>query len=255
MRFKNKKVKFSQRLNQYISELEAKTEREVMLESVAKKEIAPGIRAQIHFGPDRTTFDIEFATERSADEIERSIAHEITHALLYYVWGWPIVGGPKSLDNAYVQLAAEVMNLVDNCVINIEIQRRGFGLLHPEWVEKITGRINLFRKAIEFEGRIRSDAPNQVQEDIELISDWLAASTLLMHAELEPNDRKMLQSYLELLPKISPHYLESTRKLSESLNNADILTKEGRNKLLRDLFDILGIEKGIELHKLYLKTK
>lgn len=124
-------------LASYIAEVEAATNQSISIAPFPDASDEDELQAAINIGPSYEGIDIKFRPHWPLGHpaIEKALAHELTHGLMIYSMGYPVVDASEDVAAEIVQMAAEVMDLIDDVIIDVMIQERGFPAITPEHLQ------------------------------------------------------------------------------------------------------------------------
>lgn len=137
---------FSQQLASYIEEVRNTTGREISIAPLSEASEDDEVRGALQPGPSLDSIAIRYTPplDPSVPAIEKTLAHELTHAHLIYGLKYPFVNASPEVPDSLVQKAADVMDFVDDVIVDSLIRQCGFPATTPEHLAPFSNNANNF---------------------------------------------------------------------------------------------------------------
>jgi len=241
----------SLRLSNYIREVENATKRSVVISPYPGATPNDDIKASLELGPNISAIKIYFRPLRPLRPLsdlitEKSVAHELTHALMIYAQGYQIPCAPKDVSTASVQTAAEIVDMVDDVIVDSIIHRRGFTIDSPEQIISIKNNLAVLETA-KSRDQINPYEPDPVRAEINFVSMFIHAWALPRYVKLQPQAFAIYKRFVRRFPEIMKTEFAKAKAIKKAFNANDIFTLEGRTQVVISALSLWTIDERIYL--------
>jgi hypothetical protein len=238
----------SHRLLSYIQEVESATKRVVDIAPYPDATSNDNIGASIELGPDVSTIMIRFRPLRPISDpiTEKSVAHELTHALMVYGQGYQIPCAPKEVSTYSVQIAAEIVDMVDDVIVNALIHRRGFVIDSQEQMRAAEYNLKLFEVATN-RNRIETYEDDSIRAEIKAVTLFIHAWALPKYANLRPQAYQVYKKLVRRFPQIMKAEFKKAQAIKKAFMANDIFTLQGRTQVVISALGLWPIDERIYL--------
>jgi hypothetical protein len=231
-----------------IREVEAETGRPVDISPYLDASSSDDIAASLEIRPGVQTVEIRYRPARpfSDPSTEKSIAHELTHALMVYSRGYHIPCAPTEVPEYSVQTAAEVVDMIDDVIVDVTIHRRGFTIETPDHLEGVTNNVSVLEAATH-RGQIDPYEDDPVRAEIRLVSSYLYAWAIPRYAQLAPPTVALFKRLTKRFPQVMKNEFVKAREIKKSFLANDVFTRDGRTKVVISALELWPIDERIYL--------
>ena len=238
----------SPRLLNYILEVESITKKDVDIAPYPDATPNDDIGASIELGPDISTVIIRFRPVRSISDpiTEKSVAHELTHALMIYGQGYQIPCAPKEVSTYSVQTATEIVDMIDDVIVNTIIHRRGFVIDAPEQMKAVEYNLKLFELARNG-NQIEPYETDPIRAEINAVTMFVHAWALPKYAKLRPQAYQVYKKIVKLFPQIMKTEFRKAQAIKRDFMANDIFTLQGRTQVVISALALWPIDERIYL--------
>ena len=238
----------SDRLNDYILEVEDTVGRQVQIEPFSGATTEGPIIAALNVGPSYPNIDIQYRPLRPLKDqsIEKAIAHELTHALQIYSLRYPIIDAPDDVSSEEVQKAADIMDFIDDIVIDTLIQKRGFPPTTPDHLKTFEHNCEVLEHA-ENSSSIDAHEEDPIKVEIKFIGDYIYAWGLPRYAVLDELTLGIFKRFTRIFPQVLKHEFKKVRQIKKLMSTYDIFNKNGRTKVIKGSISLWPLDRRIIL--------
>jgi hypothetical protein len=238
----------SQRLSDYIHEVEISTKRPVIYSPYPNATQNDDIHAALEIGPTISAVIIHFRPLRPLSDpiTEKSVAHELTHALMVYAWGYPIPCAPPEVPEYSVQTAAEIVDLIDDVIVDTMIHKRGFSIDTPEQMKALENNLAVM-EAADNRSQINPYEKDPVRAEIHFVSLFIHTWALPRYVKLQPQAFNLFRRFANRFPKVLKSEFSKAGAIKKSFQANDIFTLDGRTQSVISALSLWPVDDRIYL--------
>lgn len=238
-------------LVEYIEKVEQATHRPISISPYDDATRDDEFHAEFRMGPSFSHIVIRFRPIREPLDrsVETLIAHELTHALTVYSYGFHIPCAPQAVSTYNVQTAANIVDLVDDVVVDIMIHRRGFNVATPELLDSIKHNLQIIRQA-KSSSEIDPYEPDSVRAEIMLVSNYIHAWALPRYIRLDSTTASIFRAFTRRFPQILKTHFAKAKTIKKSFLANDIFSADGRTRVVIDALSLWPVDERIYLAKI-----
>ena len=235
----------SAKLSKYLSKVEVETGRRIELRFVTDLGLS-GMTAAFSLHPSSIIISLKEGTDWGNPEHEHSIAHEATHGYLVYKLGYSYLRTkckPAENEMNHVRL---LFTMIDDIVVNRIIQKEGFPLFAPGYLNMVEIETKAARKG--------SDRPYDMFSHDPLFKNrfmafrYILAWGLLNYCDLKPYARRTINKYLKAFQKSFVKQFTMADQIRGIILQHDIFSAHGHRKAVEavarlwHLDDLVGLQ-------------
>ena len=238
----------SQRLREYIQEVEEITARSVNIFPYPDATPDDDIQASLELGPTITEVRIYFRPLLPISDpiTEKSVAHELTHALMVYAQGYQIPCAPVDVPTYSVQTATEIVDLIDDIIVDVTIQNLGFLIDAPDHLSALEKDVFTLETA-QSRKQIDPFEPDPVRAEIKLVKMYVYSWALSRFITMKPETHDLHRRIVRRFPEIMTEEFSKAREIKKSINSNDIFTLDGRTAIVIASMALWPIDERIYL--------
>ncbi len=238
----------SARLFSYIQDVENATKRTVTIAPYPGAKQTDDIRAEIKIGPDMSKVIIFFRPHRSISDLitEKSVAHELTHALMVYAQGYQLPCAPDDVSTYDVLTAANIVDMVDDVIVDVILHRRGFVIDLPEQTKSAENNLRVLEVATNHQ-QIEPYERDPIRAEINFVSLFIYAWALPKYVNLQPRAKEVYRKIVCRFPQIMKNEFKKAQIIQKSIEKNDIFTIQGRTNAGLDALSLWPINEKIYL--------
>jgi hypothetical protein len=238
----------SPRLLSYMQDVESATMKAVTIAPYPDATPNDNIGASLELGPDISKIMIQFRPLRPISDpiTEKSVAHELTHALMIYAQGYQIPCAPKDVSTYSVQTAAEIVDMVDDVIVDSIIHRRGFVIDAPEQMKSAERNLRVFELATN-RNQIDPYEPDPIRAEVNSVSMFIHAWALPRYVKLRPQAYEVYKKLVRRFPQIMKTEFKKAQALKKTFIMNDIFTLQGRTQVAISALELWPIDERIYL--------
>lgn len=246
-------TQLTEKLRAYNERVESETGRKVVFRPFGESSVQPGITGQIKIGPSyEGIVHIEYlANKPTTDpEVEKVLAHELTHALLYYARGYLYVDAPEGVDTRLVQQSADVMDFIDDIVVDRIVQDEGFLPVTEHQLSSITNNtttLALAKNPAQIEMPHPDDA---VRSEINLVGQYIYAWALPRYLALDDRTTSILKNFQRIFPQFLAKEYTKAKHIKKLMSAHSIFNSRGREEVLMGALRLWKLDTTVLLIKL-----
>jgi hypothetical protein len=238
-------LKPSPQLATYINKIQTETGRTIVIERTA--ELGLGMLSALQDHPRYIL--VRIAVERQGrriteQEIEYSIAHEITHGLLIYKEGYCQAVFQRPATNTERKTVSLLLTMVDDIVVNKIISDNGFRPFSPLYLSMVEKEIRAVQRGIDIYNRISNDP---LIKGSYMVSRYITAWGFLEYFELERDERYILRTFLESFQELYPDQYEMAEHIKAIVMHHDIFTPSGHRKTIKQILSLWRLDDLVKL--------
>ena len=181
------------------------------------------------------------------EEIEYSIAHEITHGLLIYKEGYCQAVFQRPASNNERHAVSLLLTMVDDIVVNKIISDNGFPPFSPSYLSMVKEEIRSAQKGIDIYTRIANDP--RVKNSY-MVSRYITAWGFLEYFALERDERYALRTFLKSFQEFYPDLYEMAEQIKAIIIHNDIFTPRGHRKTIEQILNLWGLYNLVKLESI-----
>lgn len=242
----NLSVELSQKLSKYMNKIENETGRKIVIEgtddvglasmSAVFKEDPRGILVQIALDRhDRQITD---------QEVEQSLAHEITHGLLLYKQGYCGHFFKRPANNDEKKIVSILITMIDDIVVNKIIHENGFYPFSPIYLPMVKRETTAALRGRDIYNQISNDS---LLKNRFIVFRYIMAWGFLKYFDLELNERKIIYRFLKSIQKSYPEQYKMAKQIEDIILQNDIFTPAGHHNTIEKILSLWSLEDLVEL--------
>ncbi len=223
-------LKLSEKIKAYIEEVKKETGYNVSIKSF------PGKGARVTSDHERKYIRVkinegEFKKE-SEEEIDYTIAHEVTHEFLSLKKKYCRINlvncGPEEKEAVFF-----LRTMIEDIVVDKIIHEKNYISCFTDYPDNI-------KKDIKFICEKGND-PTYKSRKKAMIFSYILAWGYLTYSNSDKIDYKTLRKYLKIWQKSCPKYYEEVEKIKEIISKNDIFTPEGYFNTIKECLDLWNL--------------
>jgi len=240
----------SRLLGNYIKDVEETTQRKVMISPYPDATPEDEIWASLEIGPDISDVEIHYWPLRPITDpsVEKSIAHELTHAYQIYYLGFPIACAPPEVPQQCYQTVFEIIDFIDDIIVDVTIQKLGFPPITHLDLIPYKNNLKLMEMA-KPQDKIDTGIKDPIRAEIKLVSDYLYAWALPKYAQLSPDVKELFLKYTKRFPQVLKVEYKKAKIIKKLILANDIFTIEGRTTVIKGSISLWPID-----HRFYFAS-
>lgn len=232
----------SETLGAYIDKVQAETSRPVSIRVVPPGRFAPGITAQT--GKDPDCILVEISPGLQGDQLEQSIAHEITHGLLTYGSKNYCSLNPKQrLNQVGAESLSALQTMIEDIVVNKLIQEEGFSPYAFDYLNEVKRETTSARKGRDYYSQFKD---TQIKHRF-MVFRYIMAWGYLEYFDLDPHARRTLVKFLKAFESSYPDQHKMAVQIRQAIAKNDIFTAEGYEAALRECLSLWKLDHLVQI--------
>jgi hypothetical protein len=230
----------SDQLQAYIAKIEQETGRQVMIQVVQNVGLS-GMTARFSEHPTNILVEVVQAFQHD-NQIEQSIAHEVTHGLLAYAKGYCQIGYKHHLTKLESDSIGILGTMIEDIVVNKIIQENGFLAYTSIYLDTVKKEIKAIRKNQDYYQEFQNPFKNRF-----MVFRYIMAWGFLKYFDLDESSRKIIARFENDFRLSRPIQYTAANQVKEILLQHNIFTAEGycqaisESLKLWDLYNLVNI--------------
>jgi predicted SprT family Zn-dependent metalloprotease len=235
-------LKLSKRVDVYVEEVEnaiKETGYTVLMENSQNK----GAGVMLDHEHKYICIDIneEEYKKDSQEEIDSTIAHEVTHEFLSLKKKYcRLRCGPK--EGKTVGLLS---TMIEDIVVNKIIQEKNYRPYSTRYLDTVKREIKSARKGIDFYKEFDYDP---MYKDRFIVSRYIQAWEFLEYFNSGEIDKKTIYKFLKVFQKSYPQQYEEAKKIKEIILKNGIFTPDGYRKTIEECLELWDLTNLVEIY-------
>ncbi len=235
-------LELSDRLKNYIKKAGEETGREVLIEETRDLGLS-GIQSGFVQHPARIL--VMVSPELQGEQLEQSIAHEITHGLLRYGRGFPQITPSRPLSGAETISISILCSMLEDIVVNKIIYEEGFPLFASGYLKTVQKEEKDLRDKSYFRSSAEVSDP-EVKSRL-MVSRYITAWGFLKYFHPDSSSRKILEKFLQSFERHYPQQYQMATRIRDIIIQNDIFTPGGYNQIIRRCLELWRLYDLVEL--------
>lgn len=227
--------KFSSKLQNYLKKIEIETGKEVkVLESPHLG--LKGMWAAFSYHPNFIVVIIRSNIEKTNDDLERSIAHEVTHGYILFKKRYcrpNFTFAAEDNDKKDIQL---LFTMIDDIVVNKIISEYNFSPFGSEYLPAVENEIESMLAGVDIYRKFSDDL---LFDDLLMITRYIIAWGFLEYFELDSSDYSIIKKFTEVFEYTYPLQYKIASQIKQIINSNDIFTSNGHCKAMEEILKLL----------------
>lgn len=239
-------LKLSEKVKAYIEKVEKETGYNVSIKSF------PGKGARVTSAHGRKYIRVEINEEEfkkeSEEEIDYTIAHEVTHEFLSLKKKYCRINlvncGPEEREAIFF-----LQTMIEDIVVDKIIHEKNY-------ISYFTTYLDNVKKDIKFicdKGKggyfcEKYNDPTHKSKNKAMIFSYILAWGYLTYSILDKIDKKTLWKHLKIFQKLCPKHYEEAKKIKEIILKNDIFTSEGYNKTIKECLELWNLKDLVDVY-------
>lgn len=244
-----KKYGFSDKLREYLANIEEETEKEIKILESPKLGLK-GMWAGFRYHPDFIIIIIRSGIKRLDESVERTIAHEATHGHILFKYKYCMAEFNETAsdnDRKNIQL---IFTTVDDLVVNKIISENGFRPFGDEYLRIIQKEIDAMISGHDFYRQFSDDL---LFDDLLMISRYIIAWGFLEYFELNIEEYQLIEKFTTVFKYAYPVQYSIAEKIKQIIIEKDIFTSAGHCKAMDEILELLKFKDLVKAVNLPLK--
>jgi len=235
----------SQKLASYINKIQTETGRTIVIERTA--ELGLGMLSALEGHPRYIL--VRIALDRQGrlipeEEIEYSIAHELTHGLLIYKEGYCQAVFQRPANTTERHAVSLLLSMVDDIVVNKIMYDNSFSPFSPLYLAMVKHEVRAAQSGIDIYTRISNDP--RVKNSY-MVSRYITAWGFLEYFELDRSVRTILRTFLESFRELYPEQHAMADQIKALVSHHDIFTSRGHCETIEQILRLWGLDGLVKL--------
>jgi hypothetical protein len=249
-----KLTKLSEKLEEYVKRTEEKTGRPALITNNQDEKSWPyGINARFILDPDYIFVEIyedkylDFKGEIEQEEIEYTIAHEVTHGLLAYkekYCQFKFVSQYSELDEKSASL---LFTMIEDIVVSKIIYENNFQQYPRKYISQIEYEIECTRVGID---AYKPFTPLEFKYRYMVFRYILAWGMLKYVNSNKLNDEKILNKFLNVFQKSYYKQYKEAEKIKKIILENNIFITEGFNNAIKKSLELWNLTNLVEIYQI-----
>ena len=186
----------------------------------------------------------EMLKNEPEEEINSTIAHEITHEILSFKKGHHRLSVSK-----FRNIVGRIETMIEDIVVNKTIQEKNYRVFTNQYIDDVRLEIDVLLKGKDVYEMYDQDP---IYKRIFMVSRYIQAWGYLEYLNLDKTDTEIFREFLEIFQKSYPEQYEKAQKIKEVISKNNIFKAEGYNKTIWKCLEIWGF---IDLVYIYYMFK
>ena len=240
----------SPKLASYINKIQTETGRTIVIERTA--ELGLGMLSALEDHPRYIL--VRIALDRQGrlipeQEIEYSIAHELTHGLLIYKEGYCQAVFQRPANTTERHAVSLLLSMVDDIVVNKIMYDNSFSPFSPLYLSMVKHEVRAAQSSIDIYTRISNDP--RVKNSY-MVSRYITAWGFLEYFELDRSVRTILRTFQESFRELYPEQYAMADKIKALVSHHDIFTPRGHCETIEQILRLWGLDGLVKLKAINL---
>ena len=189
----------------------------------------------------------EFKNE-SEEEIDSTIAHEVTHGLLGLKKGYCRI----ETSEASLELndkSEKIATMIEDIVVDNLIQEKDFSLNYDFYINERINGINFIRKNAKRDSKYFDVDKDDIRFK-RLVNDYILAWNYFKYSKSDKIDKKTLLRFLNTIQKFCPKEYEEVEKIISMIKKNGIFTSdsEGYNKTIKECLELWNLTNRVRIY-------
>jgi hypothetical protein len=178
------------------------------------------------------------------EEIDSTIAHEVTHELLSLKKKYCRVKCGDEVRDTVVLL----ITMIEDVVVNKFIQEKNYRPYSTKYLDDVKQDIEDIRKGKVCYYEAHADPEYKDKFDKFIVFRYIMAWGFLKYLNLGGIDKKTIYKFLKIFQKSLPKQYEKAKKIKEIILENNIFTPEGYNKTIKECLDLWNLANLVEIY-------
>lgn len=248
-----KERELSEKLNKYIEKVKKETGRHVKIKGVQDVEML-GACERFIVDCNSKYLLVEIIEDCycvpkeniNQEEVDRAIAHEVTHGLLAYkekYCQFEYIRRP--IEEELLNSTSMLFTMIEDIVVNKRIDKNNFKPISQVYIDTIKKVTEDIQKGKDI-FRMFDNAPIFKKSFMVLkcIQPW----GYLRYFNLDKIDKKTLRKFLELFQESYFTQYQGAKIIQETISKNDIFTREGFDKTIRECLNLWNLADLVKLY-------
>ena len=210
----------SDKLQAYIAKIEKETRRQVLIQAVQNVGLS-GMTARFSEHPTNILIEVVQAFQHD-EQIEQSIAHEVTHGLLAYAKGYCLIEYKHTLTKLESDSIGILATMIEDIVVNKIIQENGFLPFTSIYLETVKKETKALRKNQDYYQQFQNPFKDRF-----MVFRYIMAWGFLKYYDLDESSRKIIARFENDFRLSRPKQYKDAYQIKEILLQHNIFTAEG----------------------------
>lgn len=227
-------LELSEKIKAYIEKIEKETGRSVSIKMVPDVGLR-GMKAEFELDPEYIR--VKIVQNIETEEIEQSIAHEITHGFLAYKKKYcqlEYLNEPNEIEGNSINI---IVSMIEDIVVNKIIQEDNFQPYPYDYLDKIQNDTKNIRKGKV----IISQFQDYILKDRLMILRYIGAWGFLKYFNLDSFSRRVISKFIKSFKKSYPRQYEAAGQIEEIILKNNIFTSEGYYKAIKRCLELWNL--------------
>lgn len=238
----------SEKLQTYIAKIEKETGRQVLIQSMATNIGISGMSAYISDHPTHILILLESDIKEN-EQLERSIAHEVTHGLLRYAKEYCILMPTYSLTKLELDTLNILTTMIEDIVVNKIIQENGFSPFSTSFYETVRQETEAAHERQDY----YQEFQDPLFKDRFMIFRYIMAWGFLEYYDLDESFQKILASFEYEFKLSFPRQYKSACQIKDIILQHDIFSAEGYCQVIKKSLKLWELDNIVNV-KTYLQN-
>lgn len=228
----------SRKCKKYIKWVEKKTRLKVNINWEIKAR-PDGGRAWTQPAPDCINVWIVNDKKTTQNEIEQSIAHEITHNYLWHKKKYQIVNIINEKERRNINL---IITAIEDIPVNFFIQNKGFSPFSPNYIDMVKREIDSMRN-----NEYGSHIQDEKYKNVLMINRYIFAWSFIKFFDIEINNKKILKEFIYEFNKKYTDILPQIKQIQDVFLENDIFTSKGHKIIISSVLENFNFNNLIKI--------
>ena len=226
-------LKLSEKVRAYIEEVEKETGYNVSIENFQ------GGDARVTLDHKHKYIHVEINEEGykedSEEEIDFTIAHEVTHEFLSLKKKYCRLSCGDEMRDTVERIETRLASMIEDIVVNKIIQKKNYRPYSTQCLDDVKWETKLARKGLDCYKSYNNDP---TYKDMYMVSRYIQAWGILRYFNPGEINKKTIHKFLKIFQKSYPKQYEEAEKIKEIILENDIFTREGYCKTIKECLDL-----------------
>lgn len=238
-------LKLSEKVKAYVEEVERETGYTVQINDWR------GNGAQVTLDHEHKQIDVDINEEEhkneSEEEIDYTIAHEVTHEFLSLKKKY--CRTKSTLENRMIM--KRIAGMIEDIVVDKIIQEKNYRTSYSVYLNDVRKDIQFIRKSVSKNKDFFKLNKNDSKYRLELVIavfGYIVAWSDLEYFKWDKFNRKLLHKYLKIIQKSCPEQYEVAEKVKNIILNNDIFAAKGYDEAIKQCLDLFNLTNEIIIY-------
>ncbi len=238
-------LKLSKKVKAYIEEVKKETGYNVSIEDFQGKGAMVTLDHECKYI--RVEINEEEYKKDSEEEIDYTIAHEVTHEFLSLKKKYcRIRCGPEEKEPVRI-----LATMIEDVVVDKIIQEKNYRSSYTKYLDDVKGDIKFFRKHANKDRdffEVHKDDPRYKFLFKYMVFRYILAWEYVEYLNSDKIDKKTIHKFLKIFQKSCPKLYEEAENIKKIILENNIFTPEGYDNTIKECLDLWNLTNLVEIY-------